>query len=68
MGATGKTSNKVEDLKGRAKEATGRVTGNKDLEAEGKVEAAAKDVGQKVEEAGEKVKDVGTKAKHLVKP
>jgi len=64
MSASGKASNKVEDLKGRVKETTGRATGNKDLESEGKVDqvkAAAKDV-------GETVKEVGSRAKRLVNP
>jgi uncharacterized protein YjbJ (UPF0337 family) len=64
MGHADKASNKVQDLKGRAKEAAGRVTKDKDLELGGKadqVAAAAKDV-------GEKVKDVGEKAKRLLKP
>jgi uncharacterized protein YjbJ (UPF0337 family) len=62
MGTADKVSNKIEDLKGQAKEATGRIRGDKDLEAEGQIDqvkAAAK-------EAGEKVKDVGSKAKRMV--
>ena len=64
MGIADKASNKLQDLKGRGKEKTGRAAGNRDLEIEGKadqVKAAAKDV-------GEKVKEVGTKAKRLVDP
>ena len=64
MGITNKASNKIRNLKGRAKEGTGRAAGDKHLEIEGKadqVEAAAREV-------GEKVKDAGTKAKKLVDP
>ena len=64
MGTSDKASNKVEDVKGRVKEAAGQATGNKDLETEGQadqIKSAVKDV-------GEKVKDVGAKAKHLVNP
>lgn len=46
MGFTDKLSNKAEDLKGKAKETTGRASGDRDLEAEGKDEqlsAAVKD-------------------------
>jgi uncharacterized protein YjbJ (UPF0337 family) len=55
MSTADKASHKIEDLKGRAKETTGRVTGNPDLETEGKtdqVKAAVKDVGEKVKDAG----------------
>ena len=64
MGIADKALNKLQDLKGRGKEATGRAAGNKELEIEGQadqVKAAAKDV-------GEKAKEVGTKAKRLVNP
>ena len=44
---------KADDLKGRAKEAAGVVTGNKDLEREGKADQA----GAKVKETAEKAKD-----------
>jgi len=62
MGSADKARNKVQDLKGRAKETTGRATGNANLVTKGKtdrVEAAAKD-------AGEKIKDLGTRAKRVV--
>ena len=53
MGLDDKLSNSGEDLKGKAKEATGKATGNERLEAEGKGDQAKADVKQ----AGEKVKD-----------
>lgn len=61
MGTKDKASNKVRDLKGRVKQRTGRATGNKDLESEGKAEqivAAAKDVGEKVKDAGAAVERI----------
>ena len=61
MGAQDKASNEAQDLKGKAKEAAGKVTGNKDLEAEGRsdqAESALKGVGEKVKDAAEKVKHV----------
>ena len=59
MGTEDKASNEVQDVKGKVKEAAGKVTGNKDLEAEGKsdqAKSAVKDVGEKIKEAAEKVK------------
>ena len=46
------------NLKGKIKEAAGKVTGNRDLEAEGKGDQAAASVKQ----AGEKVKDAAKDA------
>ncbi|MGH9016766.1 MAG: CsbD family protein [Acidimicrobiales bacterium] len=59
MATSDKAANKVQDLKGRAKEAAGRVAGDNGLESEGEkdqVVAAVKDVGVKVKDAGAKVK------------
>jgi len=53
MGTTDKVKNTAESAKGTVKEAAGRATGNRDLEAEGKVDKAAGSLKQ----AGEKVKD-----------
>ncbi len=53
MGLDDKIKNKVEDLSGKAKEATGRATDDEQLEAEGRGDQASSDVKQ----AGEKVKD-----------
>jgi uncharacterized protein YjbJ (UPF0337 family) len=53
MGAHDKVNNKVEELKGRAKEAVGDATGNEQWQAEGKAERAKGSLKQ----AGEKVKD-----------
>jgi uncharacterized protein YjbJ (UPF0337 family) len=40
MGAEDKASNKIDDVGGKAKEALGKVTGDKDTENEGKVDQA----------------------------
>lgn len=46
---------KVDNLKGRGKEAVGAVTGNKETEAEGVVERAAGAVREKVGDVKEKL-------------
>ena len=59
MGAKDKAANESQNLKGKAKEAVGKVTGNKNLEAKGKVDqakASAKGAGEKVKDAAAKVK------------
>ena len=53
MSALDKAKNKVEDLGGHAKEATGKATGDKSTENEGKVDQ----VKANLKDAGEKVKD-----------
>jgi uncharacterized protein YjbJ (UPF0337 family) len=53
MGTTDKAKNAAQSAKGNIKEAAGRVTGNRDLEAEGKMDKTAGSLKQ----AGEKVKD-----------
>ena len=45
-----------EDLKGRAKEAAGDLTNDKDLEREGKVDQASATVKDKVGDVADKVK------------
>ncbi|MGZ4677753.1 MAG: CsbD family protein [Acidimicrobiia bacterium] len=60
MGTRDKASNEAQDLKGKAKEAVGKLTGHKDLENEGKsdqAKSAVKDVGEKVKDAATKVKE-----------
>jgi len=46
-----------DDAKGRAKEATGDLTGDKDLKNEGKVDQATGSVKEKGGDAADKVKD-----------
>ena len=53
MGIDDKTRNAAESAKGKAKEAAGNVTGDRELKDEGRVEQAEADVKQ----AGEKLKD-----------
>ena len=54
MALDDKASNKAEELKGKAKEKIGQVTGNEQMESEGKVDQAKGNIKQ----AGEKIKDV----------
>lgn len=53
MGTTDKVKNTAQSAKGSVKEAAGRATHNRDLEAEGMTDKAAGNLKQ----AGEKVKD-----------
>jgi uncharacterized protein YjbJ (UPF0337 family) len=53
MSATDKAKNNIEDMAGKAKEAVGRVSGDRSTEAEGRKDQAAADL----KNAGEKVKD-----------
>ncbi|HEV7196139.1 MAG TPA: CsbD family protein [Pedococcus sp.] len=53
MGGDDKISNMAEDATGKAKEATGKLTDDESLEAEGKADQTKADLKQ----AGEKVKD-----------
>jgi uncharacterized protein YjbJ (UPF0337 family) len=48
---------KIDEAKGRAKEAAGDLTDDKDLEREGKIDRAASDVKEKVSEAADKLKE-----------
>jgi uncharacterized protein YjbJ (UPF0337 family) len=55
-----KLKNKLQMGKGRAKEETGRATGDPYLEAEGKgdrVSGGAKQVGEQVKDAGKNIRD-----------
>ena len=53
MGIEDKTSNQAEDLKGKVKESTGKLTDDESLEAEGKADQSKSSLKQ----AGENVKD-----------
>lgn len=53
MGADDKLRNKAEEMGGKAKEGTGRATGDRDLEAEGRADQTSANLKQ----AGEDVKD-----------
>jgi len=54
-----KARNKAQEVKGQAKEKTGRAVGNERLEAEGAADQAKANMKQ----AGEKVKDTGKSLK-----
>lgn len=62
MGSQDKVSNAAQDLKGKVKEAAGRVTGDKSLENKGKTDQAK----SAVKDVGEKVKDAVSTIKHKV--
>jgi uncharacterized protein YjbJ (UPF0337 family) len=53
MSAEDKAANKVTELKGKAKQAVGQATDDKDLEAEGQLDETKGNLKQ----AGEKIKD-----------
>jgi uncharacterized protein YjbJ (UPF0337 family) len=53
MGAEDKARNKAEDLGGKAKEAVGRVTGDRETEDRGRADQAK----SSLKDAGEKIKD-----------
>ncbi len=53
MGADDKARNKAQNLGGKAKEAVGRVTGDRDTEDRGRADQAKSNL----KDAGEKIKD-----------
>ena len=53
MATENKAANKVTEVKGKVKEGLGKVTGDEEMEAEGKADQARGNLKQ----AGEKVKD-----------
>ncbi len=57
MGLADDAQNKAEDLKGRAKEATGAAIGDDDLKSEGQADQGLAAVKEKATEVAEKVKD-----------
>jgi uncharacterized protein YjbJ (UPF0337 family) len=54
---------KTDQVKGQAKEAVGSLTGNEDLEAEGKADRRAGEAKEKLEHAKDKVEEFVDKAK-----
>ncbi|RIJ78095.1 CsbD family protein [Nakamurella silvestris] len=58
MSLSDKIKNAGEDAGGKIKEATGKVTGNEDLQAEGQADQASASVKQAGEKAKDAVKDV----------
>lgn len=63
MGIGDKISNKVEELSGKAKTATGDATDNPDLEAEGRADQSSANA----KKAGEDIKDALRDASTAVK-
>jgi len=60
MGMTNKVSNKLQDLRGKGKEAVGSVLGHRDLESKGKADqakAAVKDAGEHLKDRAKTVRD-----------
>jgi uncharacterized protein YjbJ (UPF0337 family) len=60
MGIDDKADNHATDIKGRAKEAAGSVTGDDEMKNEGRAdqaEASVKKAGEKVKDAASDVKD-----------
>jgi len=55
--------NKLEDMKGRAKEAAGDLTDNDDLKREGKMDRASASIKDKAEDVKDKVEDTVDKVK-----
>ena len=53
MSGEDKVKNKIEDVGGKAKEAVGRATGDRDTENEGRFDQAKSNL----KDAGEKIKD-----------
>jgi uncharacterized protein YjbJ (UPF0337 family) len=52
------SEHKGEEIKGRLKEAAGDVTGDKDLQREGKIDQASAATKKTIEDAADKVEDV----------
>ncbi len=57
MSSDKSAGHKAEELKGRAKEATGAATDDEEMQREGKIDQASSDVKSSAEGATEKVKD-----------
>ena len=57
---------KADQVKGRAKEAVGSFTGNKDLESEGKTDRRAGELKEKLGHAKDKAEEVVDKAEGKV--
>ena len=48
-----------EQFEGKVKEVTGKVTGNEELESEGRIQRATEDFKEKIEETGDNIKGAG---------
>ena len=58
MGAIDRAKNVADDLKGKAKEAIGKVTDDEKLEAEGQMDQGKADLKQRGEQLKDAVKDI----------
>jgi uncharacterized protein YjbJ (UPF0337 family) len=70
MGAQDKMSNQAQDLGGKAKENLGGMTGDHDMQQEGRsdqAKSAMKDMGESVKDAAGKVGETAKDAVHKVK-
>jgi uncharacterized protein YjbJ (UPF0337 family) len=61
MGTKDRTSNRVQGARGRVKEATGGITGNRKLKDEGKMDQGKAEMKDNLEDAGYKVADAVTR-------
>ena len=57
---------KTDQAKGRVKEAAGALTGDKDLESEGKADRVAGEIKETVGDVKDKIEDVVDKAKNVL--
>ena len=57
------TDHKAEEMKGRVKEAAGDLTGDKDLQREGKLDQASAAAKKTIDSAADKLKEVVTPKK-----
>jgi uncharacterized protein YjbJ (UPF0337 family) len=62
QGKVGGMAGKTDQVKGRAKEAVGDLTGDKDLKSEGKADRRAGEAKEKLDDAKDKVQEVIDKA------
>ena len=60
------TAGKTDQVKGQVKEAVGSLTGDKDLESEGKADRRAGETKEKVDHAKDKVEEMIDKAKEAM--
>ena len=71
MSGADKAENKRQELGGMAKEAVGKVTGDKDLELRGKTESATaglrKEAGDMVDQAGKTAQDVADRTAEVTR-
>ena len=61
LGGADRASNKIDDLGGKAKEALGKLTHDRDIEKRGKADQAK----SSLKDAGEKIKDALKKCKRV---